>query len=339
MEKKLKPTIEDVAKYCGVSVSTVSRVINKSSPVSQELNTKVKKAIKELGFQPRRWTARFKPGKIGLIIPNILNPSFAEVINGAQEEADRQGLNLAIFNATENSELQEQHLSQLKKWSLDGIIVLGTKIPPEMLVKFYEQENIPIIISRAIEIPQLSCIMIDYATATSQAIKYLLSLNHKRIACISGLPEWDSSKVILESVQRTLSEAGLTLPSELYRWCFPNIEEGAQIANNFLNLPAEQRPTAIMAFNDLTAIGALYAAQAQGLSIPHDISVMGFGDIALAAYTSPPLTTISQPTYHIGRLSVKKLSELMKKRTTVNGGFTLLKCSLIVRESTGPYPA
>lgn len=339
MEKtKSKPTIEDVAKHCGVSVSTVSRVINKSSPVSKELNKKVELAIDELGFQPRQRVSRSRPEKIGLIVPNVLNPSFVEIINGAQEEAERQGLNLAIFHASEDPERQEHHLNLLKKWGLDGLMVMRTQISAESLLKFQAQNNIPLVISRLVEIPQLACIMVDYATAISQTTKYLLSLNHRRIACISGPPEWESSHVILENVRQILAEAGLTLHDDLYRCCFPNIEESSQIVHNFLSLPDHLRPTAIMAFNDLSAIGAIHAIHSRGLDVPGDVSVVGFGDISMAAYTNPPLTTIAQPTYQIGQLAVKTLADLMNKRIAVSGGFTLLKCSLTVRESTGPCP-
>ena len=336
--KKTRPraTIEDVANYCGVSVSTVSRVINKSSPVSKPLNRKVEKAIQELGFQPRQKVSRVRAEKIGIVIPNVLNPRFTELINGAQEEADRQGLNLAIFDATENPELQQHRLSLLRRWPLDGLIVIGTQIAPDALVKFHEQENVPVVVSRLVEIPQLPCIMIDYATVTQQALTYLLSLGHTRIAFISGLPEWESSKIMLKSIKRTLSEAGLPFPSDLYRWCFPNIEESSQIVNNLLNLPREKRPTAIMTFNDLIAIGALHSAHVRGIRVPQELSISGFGDIMMAAYTTPSLTTISQPTSNIGQLSVRKLFELMNTRPSATGGFTLLKCSFIVRESTGP---
>lgn len=339
MEKsKSKPTIEDVAKYCGVSVSTVSRVINKSSPVSRELHTKVEKAVDDLGFQPRQRISRSRPEKIGLLVPNVLNPSFVEIINGAQEEAERQGLNLAIFHASENPERQMYHLNLLKKWGLDGLTVMRTQIPAEMLVKFQVQNNMPIVVSRLVEIPQLACIMVDYATAIVQTTRYLLSLNHRRIACISGPPEWESSIVILKNVRQTLKEANLRLHDDLYRCCFPNIEESSQIVHNFLSLPENIRPTAIMAFNDLSAIGAIHAIHSRGLQVPGDISVVGFGDISMAAYTNPPLTTIAQPTYQIGQLAVKTLADLMNKRIAVSGGFTLLKCSLVVRETTGPCP-
>ncbi len=335
---KPKPTIEDVANHCGVSVSTVSRVINKSSPVSKALYRKVEKAIQELGFQARQKASRIRAEKIGIMVPNVLNPRFTELINGAQEEADRQGLNLAIFDATENPELQQHRLNLLRRWPLDGLIVIGTQIPPESLVNYHEQERIPVVVSRLVEIPQLPCIMIDYATVTQQALTYLLSLGHRRVAFIAGLPEWESSKIMLGSIQRTLSEADVAFSSDLYRWCFPNIEESSQIANNLLSLPKEKRPTAIMTFNDLIAIGALHSAHSLGLSVPQDLSISGFGDIMIASYTRPPLTTISQPTYNIGQLSVRKLFELMNTSLSTAGGFTLLKCSFVVRETTGPCP-
>ncbi len=331
-------TIQDVAKAAGVSVSTVSRVINKSSPVSKTLCRKVEKAVQELGFQPRQKISRIRAEKIGIVVPNVLNPRFTELMNGAQEEADRQGLNLAIFDATENPDLQRHRLNLLRKWPLDGLIVIGTQIPSDILVKFHEQEHIPVVVSRSIEIPQLPCIMTDYATVAQQVTTYLLSLGHRRIACISGLPEWESSKIILENIQRALSDAGLSLSPDLYRWCFPNIQESSQIVNNLLNLPKEKRPTAIMALNDLIAIGALHSAHTLGLRVPQDVSISGFGDIMIAAYTTPPLTTISQPSSNIGQLAVKKLFELMNMHQMTIGGFTLLKCSLIVRESTGPCP-
>ncbi len=335
-QRQRKPTIEDVAEYCGVSVSTVSRVINKSSPVSAELNQQVENAIKELGFKPRKKASRFRSEKIGIIIPNVLNPSLAETSIGAQEEADRHGVHLAIFDVSDNPDFQTQRLEQLRKWSLDGLIVIGTTIPPEVLINFHEQNTIPIILSRLIEIPKIPCIMVDYMTATCQAVRYLLSLGHKRIACISGSPEWDSSKIKSEGVRRILSETGFPLFPHLYHWCFPNIEEGAQVTNNLLRLPKEKRPSAIIAFDDLIAIGALHEIQACGLKVPDDISVIGFNDIAMAAYTTPALTTISLPAYRTGQLLVKKLTELMKKRASASGGITSLKCSLIVRETTGP---
>jgi LacI family transcriptional regulator len=336
-DNKSKPTIEDVARYCGVSISTVSRVINQSSPVSDELTRRVRKAIKKLSFTPRQWKDLPVTKTIIIAVPDILNPYYAAIFNGAQEEADRQGLNLVILDVSEKPELQKQHLNLAVKWVFDGLIVMGTKLPAEYLVELHDQHNLPIVVSRAIEIPQFPCVIPDYTTATYQATKYLLSLNHKRIAYISGPPDWISSKMRLESIQKALSEAGLSLLPELYRWCYVSIEESAQAVSSLLTLPEKARPTAIIAFNDLIAIGVLRLIHTSGLRVPQDISVIGFDDIALAAYTIPSLTTIAQPTYRIGQLAVKKLSDVMQGNSG-GGGTTLLECPLILRESTGPCP-
>jgi DNA-binding LacI/PurR family transcriptional regulator len=334
-DNKAKPTIEDVAKHCSVSISTVSRVINQSSPVSEELTMRVRKAIKELGFTPRQWKDLPTTKTIVIAVPDILNPYYAEIFNGAQEEADRQGLNLVILNVSEKPELQKQHLNLAVKWVFDGLIVMGTKLPGEYLIELRDQHNLPIVVSRAIEIPQFPCVIPDYTTATYQATKYLLSLNHRRIAYISGPPDWVSSNMRLESIQQALSEAGSSLPPELYRWCYVSVEESSQAVNSLLSLPEKQRPTAIIAFDDSIAIGVLRTVHTFGLRVPHDISVVGYNDIALAAYTIPSLTTIAQPTYRIGQLTVKKLSELIQGEHTAGGGTTRLECPLILRESTG----
>jgi DNA-binding LacI/PurR family transcriptional regulator len=335
---KPKPTLEDVAKYCGVSIATVSRVINQSSPVSHELELRVRRAIKDVGFAPRQWKTYAATKTIMMVVPDILNPYYAEIINGAQEEADRQGVALVILNLSENPDLQKQHLGVVTRWMLDGLIVLGTTISPDFFAELRKQYNLPIVVSRSAESSQFPWIMPDYKTAIYQATRYLLSLNHKRIAYISGPVDWVSSKVRLKSFQLALREANLSLPQELYHWCYPNIEDGVQVVRDLLALPPAKRPTAILAFNDLIAIGALRTISMAGLKVPHDISVIGFDDIEMAAYTIPALTTVAQPSYRIGQLALKKLCDMMQAEGSVFSNTTLLECPLILRESTGPCP-
>jgi DNA-binding LacI/PurR family transcriptional regulator len=336
-EQKAKPTIEDVAKHCGVSVATVSRVVNKSNPVSKELHKKVKKAIKELGFTPRQWTGRVKTETIALAIPDILNPLYAQILHGSQEEADRHDINLVFMNLAPNQRRQKQYLSILSQGAFKGLIVVGSRLHSEDLQEIYEQEHLPVVMAiRSTEIEDFPCIMFDYETPTFQATNYLLSLNHTRIAYLSGPPDWTSSQARKEGIQRALKNAGLTLPEKFYRWSYPNIENGVQAANSLLNLPASERPTAIIAFNDLMAIGAMHAIRLAGLTVPRDISVIGFDDISMAAYTNPPLTTIAQPAYRMGQLAVQTIFELIEGDPKIQGGFTLLECPLILRESTAP---
>ncbi len=335
---KPKPTLEDVAKYCGVSIATVSRVINQSSPVSHELEMRVRRAIKDVGFTPRQWKAYADTKTVMLVLPDLLNPYYTEIVNGAQEEADRQGVALVLLNLSENPELQRQHLNVVTHWLLDGLIVLGTTIPTDFFVDLQKQHNVPIVVSRSVDSAPFPWILPDYKTSTVQATKYLLSLNHRRIAYISGPLDWAASKIRLESFKSALSEAGMTLPLELFLWCYPNIEDGVQVVRDLLTLPLEKRPTAILAFNDLIAIGALRTIYTAGLKVPQDISVIGYDDIEMAAYTIPALTTIAQPSYRIGQLALKKVCDMMQGDAALAGGMTLLECPLILRESTGPCP-
>jgi DNA-binding LacI/PurR family transcriptional regulator len=140
----------------------------------------------------------------------------------------------------------------------------------------------------------------------------------------------------LKGIQRALSEVGLTLKSQFYRWCSPTIEEGFQVAVSLLSLPSSGRPTAIITFNDLIAIGVLHAVRTVGLNVPDDISVVGFDDIYLSLHTNPPLTTISQPKYRMGQLAIQKISTILSGNATGTEVFTPLECPLIVRESTAP---
>ncbi len=338
-EKLIKPTIEDVAHYCGVSISTVSRVINQSAPVSENLKTQVLKAIKETGFTPRQWKDQPATKTILMAVPDVLNPFYTELLNGAQEEAERRGMHLLFLNISENPEQQKYHLESINQWIFDGLIVAGTRLAADYLSEFRAQRQLPMVLSRSTEVPDFPCIIPDYRTSTFHAVKYLLSLNHTRIAYISGPPEWVSSKMRLEGVQQALADAGLTLAEELYRWSYVHIEESIHAVGHLLSLPIPKRPTAIIAFDDLIAIGALRAIYNKGLRSPQDISVVGHNDNIIAAYTIPSLTTIAQPTYRIGQLTVKKLFDLLQDPAGTRGGTTMLvECPLIVRESTGPCP-
>lgn len=338
-EQKSKPTIEDVANHCGVSVATVSRVINKSNPVSKELDARVRQAIKELDFIPRQWTARAKSDTIAIAIPDILNPFYSVILHGAQEEADRHDFNLVILNLRPGHKRQKQYLSMLAQAKFAGLIVVGSRIESEYLVELKEQHVIPVVAAvRTVESPQFPCIMFDDESPMYHATRHLINLNHRRIAFISGPLEWNSTQARLNGIQRALSEAGLELPDALHTWGYSNTENGVQLATNLLNLPESERPTAIIGHNDLVAIGALHAIRLAGLRVPDDISVVGFDDISMAAYTNPPLTTVTHPKYHMGQLSVKILVDLINDIESITGGVTMLECPLALRESTAPCP-
>ena len=336
MAKKIK--LNDIATYCDVSIATVSRVINNTGPVKKDLKDRIENAIHELGYIKSKTKPSVTILKMGLLIPDIINPFMSEIANAALEEATRRGFSLVLFTATQELHIQRETLLKTRKWSLDGLIVVGTKIPPKEIVEFNQKTKIPVVISRMVEIPELPCILIDYESGTTQVIKHLLSLGHKRIACISGLPEWFSEKIKLNSMHLELKNHGRILPDYLYTWCYPNISEAVQAANRLLTLPVSKRPTAIFAFDDLIAIGILYEANRLNIRIPEDLSIVGFNDIDYVAYTNPPLSTVALPTRDIGQTLVRKMCEHLHNDKPHVGNLTELKCKLTIRESTAPPP-
>lgn len=328
-----KPTLEDIAARSGVSLATVSRVINQSRPVSEELGVRVKQAMDDLGFEPK--SPRLQT--IAIVVPQILNPFLTAVVTGAQQEAERLGLYSVILNITENPERQRQHLQLLYHFSFDGIVVFHTNIDREIVLDLTARTNIPIVvIGRTIDSPKLYCINANRENAMYQGAKYLISLNHKNIAYISGQPDLEVSISRLRGIERAFAEANLSLQPHLYRWCEPTIEAGFQVASSLLSQPPDERPTAIIGFNDLIAIGALHAIRSVGLNVPDDVSVVGFDDIYLSLHTNPPLTTVAQPKYRMGRLAMQKIFDLLQGNTSGTEMFTPLECPLIVRESTAP---
>lgn len=329
-----------IAARCGVSIATISRVLNSPALVRQDLRARVEAAMEEAGYAKAKAVPGSRPLKLGLIVPDVINPWLAAIIHAAQEEATRQGALLAIMDVSQDQKFQEQHLRNSRAWNLDGLVVIGTKLSPDTYVAYHRAAKIPVVMSRMVAVPELPCILIDYEAATLQAMRHLASLGHRRIACMSDLPVWDSSQIKLKSMKKGLAAFGLDLPPELYTWCFPNIAEGVQAAEKLLALPLATRPTAIFAFDDLIAIGAMHAAHARGLKVPDDISIVGFNDIELTTYTSPPLTTVALPTYQIGQTLVKKTCEIIRAGGTGNsGGLTAVRCALVVRESSGSCPA
>lgn len=337
-KKNASVRLEDVAAHCGVSVATVSRVINASKPVGPELERKVKQAFQELGFTPKRPLPRAKRPVIACILMEVLNPANATVLVGAQEEADRQGLGLIFLDIREH--FQQQNVQLLSQFDVAGILLSHASITPQTIWSLMPRFAGPIVVLGAIfDSPKVHCINTDRETGIYQAAKYLLSLNHTQISYLDGPPELELSKSRLRGIQRALSEAGLTLAPDLYRSCSPTtIESGFQIASSVLDYPVGKRPTAIIAFNDLVAIGAIHAARTFRLAVPQDISIVGFDDIYLAAHTNPPLTTVAQPKYQIGQLAVKKIANSLNGQEMERRGFTLLECPLIVRESTALSP-
>ena len=334
-EKKL--TLDDVALRAGVSVSTVSRVVNNSMTVSQDLAERVRQAMRDVGFEPEART-RKKPYIVGFITPDSGEPTSAAIIAGAHDEANRLGLCLNVMNVTEDPSYQPHNLELLKHLSFDGLVIDHAHLDPEKIVSEYHLNRLPVaVITPFIDSPRFYCVSCDRESGMYQAAKYLLSLNHREIAYIAGVPELEISQSRLRGITRPLAEAGLQLAAEYSCQGPTGIEVGFEAAMSIFSHAGERRPTALIAYNDLMAIGAMHAIRTYGLSIPQDISVIGFNEMYFTPHTNPPLTTISQPAHREGQLAIQKIYHHLQGWDAANKGtYTLLECRLVVRESTAP---
>lgn len=329
---KSKPTLEDIAAQAGVSTSTVSRIINHSGPVSKDLEVRVRETMRMLGI------AKNRPDLVACIVPELLNPSNTQIITGIQDEAEKLGLHLVIVPVSEKPGSLRENLNLLKYTPISGIILHHLGIEPEEIFELCDRDDLPMVVLRKeVTTPHVYRIDTDRENGMYQAAKFLFNLNHADIAYLSSPSASELAKARLRGIQRAFAEAELTLQPEFYRECVSTIDDGFRVMANLLRLPTDKRPTAILAYNDLVAIGALHAIRSAGLNVPTDISVVGFDNIPLASHTNPPLTTIAQPHYQKGQLAMQKLFNSLNGQDADKEGFTLLECSLIVRESTGPY--
>ena len=341
MKGKKRPTLTEVAHHARVSTATASRVLHNTGPVSQDLRQRIESSIAALGYTPRLASKCPDQGTLALLVGDLLNPYFPEIVRGVQDEVDNCGLILTLYNLTDHPQRQHQLLHKLSKPAVEGVILTGSSPFPELL-EWQQRHKIPLVLlNRRVSQPGVHCIMVDFENAMYRATRHLLSLNHIRIGHLASPSTGEIAQARRRGIEAALKEASLALRSE---WC-PVVPPGTEVEGGFqamralLDLPCNERPTAVIAFNDIIALGALHAVRAHGLRVPQDISIIGIDDIAIAAHAHPPLTTIGQPKYRMGKLAVQTLRRMIEGRISPGNNCTLLESPLIVRESTGPAPS
>lgn len=329
-------TMEDVAERAGVSVTTVSHVINRTRPVSEELRTRVLAAMDELGYRPNLLARSLRRGRthtIGMILPDNVNPFFAEVARGVEDTAFGQGYSVVICNTDGDLDKESFYASLLAEKRMDGIIFVAAGGSAEQVRALQDRGMLVVVVDR--ELPEVAVdqVLTDNAHGGYLATRHLIELGHRRIGCITGPSDVTPSAERVTGYRRALEEAGIPIDERIIVRGDFQCESGYRVAQHLLTLA--QPPTAIFACNDLMAIGAISAAVSLGYRIPEDISVVGFDDIRLSSYTNPPLTTVHQPIYEIGVLATTILLERMKDRT-MPPSRRVLETHLIVRQSTAP---
>jgi len=329
----MNTTIKDVAKLAGVHSSTVSRVINDDPRISEKTKEKVILIINKLGYTPNAIARGLKTKRthtLGILIPDITNPFFAEIARGVEDAANKNNFNVILCNTDDKLEKERTYLQILREKRVDGLI-LGTAHIKDKSILELERKKFPyILISRNIEGLNKNCIIIDDVEGGMTATEYLIKLGHRRIAHITGPLKTRSALNRLKGYKLAFKKHEIEYRDELVGEGDFKIKGGYQVMKKFLKLA--EPPTAVFAANDLLALGAMQAIQKKNFHIPEDFSVIGFNDIELASFVYPALTTIRQPMLEMGILAVKTLLRIIEEGE-FNQRKIVLKSKLIIRES------
>jgi LacI family transcriptional regulator len=324
--------MREVAAKAGVSVATVSRVINSETSVSPQIRRDVEEAIKALNYEPKTSSAD-KEGlatRIGLIIPDITNPYFACLIEGISKVARVYGAEIILGNTNEDPGVEKFYFNQFLDNGVDGIIYIPFSEENDGLVREMADKAFPIVfLDREANIDNVSSVTSDNDEGAYQATTYLLSMGHRDILFISGPPHFSTSSSRLAGYKRGLAEYGIELREDLIVYGDTKQASGYVMTKEFLQDHKDDF-TAIFASNDFMAFGAWEAVEQHGYKIPDDISIVGYDDIACSKLIS--LTTIAQPGVEIGRNSLILLMDLIDKRRQPPHRI-VLRDSLIIRRS------
>lgn len=326
-------TIQDVAKAAGVSVATVSRVINNSTSVSAETKELVVGAVKRLDYRPNllgRNLRRAETRLILVLLPNISNPFYSRIVKGIEDVGHRNGYNVLLCNTDSEPGREKLYLDHLKHRLADGVIFMAPSLSREELTE--TGKSFPMVqCCEYKEGAKVSHVSIDNSAASQKAVKHLLALGHRRIGLISCDNEYVSTIHREEGYRKALLDAGIKPEDGLLKDGDYSFKSGFRAASQLLSLA--DRPTAVFCISDIMAIGAIRAARERGLKVPDDFAVVGFDNINFASMCDPMLTTVSQPKYDLGctsmELLLKQIRGEMKEPQDL-----ILEFNLVIREST-----
>jgi LacI family transcriptional regulator len=342
------PTQNDVARVACVSRGTVSYVLNGQADgkvvISPETRARVWAAIEQLGYVPDAGARALRSGAthtIGLIIPDLRNPHFWENADGVEQEARAAGYRILLSSMDLSARYGEDVFKDLSGRRIDALILTGSLVDQspeaEQIMARSLKRGLPIveIHDRRRDDPAVDCVISDYRPAAAAVMEHLLALGHRRIGLVYGVAQPVLALDRLEPYREALAAAGLPADPALVVECGPEIEHGYQAALQLLALP--NRPTAIVAVNDLLAMAALRAAGDCGLRVPEELSLVGYDDIPQARFLVPRLTTASKDAVRLGReavrLALSRLREPQQPRQIVT-----IPARFIIRESTAPAP-
>jgi LacI family transcriptional regulator len=301
-------SIRDVAKRAGVSIATVSRAVNRISTVDPELAKRVWKAVDEVGYLPNTQARALVSGRshmLGLIVSEITNPFFPELVQEFENLAVAQGYEVLIGSTNYEPARTELLIRRMLQRNVDGVAVMTFGIEEDLVQKLVEREFPLVFVDAGPNLPNIRVLKVDYGEGIRQAVQHLAALGHRRIAFISGPLRLRSAVARRDAFLKSMAELGLTVPAEHMVEGDHTMEGGLVAMERLASL--SDLPTAVQCSNDLTAIGVLHALYRTAYNVPQEISVVGYDDIHLAQFMLPPLTTVQMSCKDLAAAAVEAL--------------------------------
>ena len=332
---KKRVTIADVAQEAGVSMMTVSRAINNKGGIREETRQRILEIAERIGYRPSgvaRALATNRSCTIGLVIPDVANPFFSQIVRGAEDLAYASGYNVFLVNTGEDIEREETALNSLLEKHVDGAILCSPRLPEIKLQDYIDRFYNTVLINRELESSRVDCVTINVNDmwGAQQAVSHLVSLGHQKIGLIAGPQESTSSQRRRIGYRQGLENNNFPYDDQLIITCQPNIEGGYQAAKAFLS--TREEITAIVAYNDMVAFGIYQACEELGKSIPDEMAIIGFDDIPLAALVKPSLSTLRIDKRALGKDAIQTLISLINGEKDI-AHERIIQPTLIIRDS------
>jgi len=334
-------TIKDVARIAGVSVASVSRVLNNGPKVSKKTIEIVTEVMKELNYSPNanaRALVTQKSSTIGVVIPDLTDPFFASLANGVEQVARQKNMQLLLSTGLVSAASEMQAINLLIERRCDVMVVHSKMLSDEVLIEFANKISGLVLIDRFIEAISERCVWLDNLEGGKIAARHLLALNHQRFACISSKHQIDDPLLRLQGFQHELTLAGANIEPNLIQYGEPTLQGGEMATQNLLASGVSF--SALFVYNDAMAIGAISTLEDNGFKVPSDISVLGFDDVLISKYSRPKLSTLNYPIETMAMQAANIALELSTKQTEINKDENYKHIPrLVKRESTSFKPS
>jgi DNA-binding LacI/PurR family transcriptional regulator len=301
-------SIRDVARRARVSIATVSRAVNGISTVDPELAKRVWKAVEEVGYVPNTQARTLVSGRsriLGLIVSEITNPFFPELVQEFENLAVAQGYEVMIGSTNYDPARTESLIRRMLQRSVDGVAIMTFGIEEDLVKRLVEREYPLVFVDAGPELPNIRVLKVDYGQGIREAVQHLAALGHRQMAFITGPLRMRSAVARRDAFRRSMNEVGLSVPSRHIVEGDHTMEGGMAAIEQLAALG--EMPTAVLCSNDMTAIGVLHGLYATTARVPRDISVVGFDDIHLAQFMLPPLTTVQMSCKDLAAAAVQAL--------------------------------